>query len=224
MIKVSATISGTSLANQVKATGDRMAKAVSVAVAGATEGVKLEMRAQLGSSGRFDRFRNAIQSRVFPKAPRFSMRAAGTVFAAGDSADRAFSAFSTGAVVVARRARALAIPLHGYRGADGKLLGPRSSFFAGRLTFIPSRSRSRALTVGVLATKAAGRPGEIRKQLSTRGRARIASHLVGAWIPQFVLVKSARLPKLLSPDDAMDKWTGEIPNLIDSALAQIPED
>lgn len=223
MLKITASVSGDSLSTQVKASGDRFAQAVSVAVAGATEGVKLELRQQLGSSGRFTRFRNAIQSRVFPKPPRFSVRAAGTVFGAGDAADRAFSAFSTGAVVVPKVARSLAIPLHGVRGADGRLLGPKSSFFAGRLHFIPSRQRSRALSVGVLATKAAGRPGEIRKQLATKGRARVAEHLVGEWIPQFLLVRSAKLPKLLSPETAMEKWTGLIPSLIDAALAALPE-
>lgn len=220
-MRIRATMMG-SLEEQAKAGRDTLAKAVSIAIAGATEGAKLELRRQL-PGGKFDRFRNAIQSRVYPKLPHFSMTAAGTVFAAGAAADRAFSAFSTGAVVTPKGARALAIPLHNYRGIDKRLLGPKSSYFAGRLHFIPSARRSRGLTVGILATRAAGRPSEIRKQLRTKGRARVAEHLVGDWIPQFVLVRSVRLPKLLSPEAAIAKWTAQIPALIEAALTEIRE-
>lgn len=217
-LRIKATLTGDPVSRQIDASRDQLTRAVSAAVAGATEGVKLELRQQLAAGGKFDRFRKAIQSRVYPRPPKASMSAAGTVYAAGDAAERAFAGFAAGAVVMPTRARALAIPLHGYRGADGKLLGPRSSFFVGRLKFIPARMRA-AGTVGVLATRAAGRPGEIRRQLRTKGRAKVAEGLVGEWIPQFLLVKSARLPKLLSPDQAVAKWAGAMPDLVGQALA-----
>jgi hypothetical protein len=221
MLVIQGSVSG-SLVDQANAMRDTFAQAVTVAITAAAEGAKLELRQQLATgSGRMDRFRNAIQARTYPKAPRFSMNAAGTVFAAGDAAERAFSAFATGAVVLPTKARALAIPVHGYRGADGRLLGPASSFFAGRLHYIPASRRAASTEVGILATRAAGRPGEIRKQLRTKGRASLAQDLVGAWIPQFILVRSARLPKILSPEQAVQKWTAQIPSLISDALAAL---
>lgn len=216
-ITIRADVSG-SLARQWDEYRDIFERAVTVAVSAAAEGVKLDLRGQLAKRPAMDRFRNAIQSRTWPKPPRYSADAAGTVFAAGDSADRAFSAFATGLVVTPNRAKALAIPLHNFRGIDRKLLGPKSSYFAGRLHFIPASRRAASTEVGILATKAAGRPSEIRKQLKAKGRAAIAEGLVGEWIPQFILVRSARLPKLLSLEDTAQKWADQLPTLLNDAL------
>jgi hypothetical protein len=220
MISIRMALIGDPVSRQIKDTQDALAKAVSAAVAGATEGVKLELRRQLdNSNGRFNRFRNAIQSSVYPRAPRASMRAAGTVYAAGEAADRAFAAFSTGAVVLPKGGKALAIPLHGYRGADGRLLPPTSSFFAGRLHFIPVQSGAKI--VGIYATPATGRAGAVRKQRGTVRRRFASSKIEERWVPQFLLVRHAKLPKLLSPEAAMEKWAGQVPALIDGAMALV---
>lgn len=225
-IAIKVNLSG-SLSGQFDAMRDELERSVTVAVAAAAEGVKLDLRQQLARGARMDKFRKAIQSRTWPKPPRYSADAAGTVFAAGEAADKAFSAFAAGAIVLPNKAKALAIPLHGFRGVDGRLLGPTSSYFGGvfnpksnpggRLHYIPARHRA-ASTVGILATRAAGRPGEIRKQLATKGRARIADGLVGAWIPQFILVRAARLPKLLTLEETAQKWADQLPSLIGDAL------
>ncbi len=215
MLRIRALITG-DLTSQSAEMNNRLVKAVTAGVAAATEGVKLELRGQL-KGAQFRRFRNAIRADVFPRKPRASIRAAGSVYAAGDSADKAFSAFATGVIVTPKGARALAIPLHNFRDINGQLLGPRSSFFSNRLKFIPSRRRA-AGTVGVLATPASGRASEVRKQLRTKGRARVAENLAGEWIPQFVLVRAARLPKLLSPEQALAEWAGRTPDLIAQAF------
>ena len=218
MIRVKATITG-SLPEQADDMGRKMARAVAIAVAGAAEGAKQDLRGQLAGAN-FSRFRRAIQGATYPKPPRYSMKAAGTVFAAGDSAERAFSAFSEGAVVLPNKAKALAIPLHHFRGVDRKLLGPRSSFFAGRLKFIPSRMRSTATMVGILALpdESAGKRRGRGRGTDSRRRAEIADTLVGRWKPMFILVRAVRLPKLLSPEQTMERWAGQLPALTEQAL------
>jgi len=219
-------LSGPGLTVQVETAGRALAKATSAAVHAATEGAKLDLRKQLASrGGRMDRLKNAIRSATYPKPPRYSAKAAGTVYAAGDSADRMFTAFSTGAVITPKGGKALAIPLHNYRGVDRQLLGPRSSFFANRLVFIP---RSNLKTggnkvVGIYAMQGAGRAGSIRKQRNTPRRKALSAQIEGGLVPVFMLVSMAKLPKLLSPETIMAKWVGNIPDLIAQAARMLDD-
>lgn len=220
MVTIRVTERGTPVAEQFGIARDDMRRAATIAIAGATEGAKLELRKQLkGSNGRFDRMANAIQARVFPKAPRSSFSAAGSVYSAGDAADRAFAAFSTGVVVTPVHARALAIPLHGARDNRGRLFGPNSSFFRGRLQYIPPRRRGTGLVVGILATPDPNGQRKQKRKLDGR-RAEVADHMPGGWVPQFILVRSARLPKLMSPEEVLEKWGAAIPGLIDQNLRE----
>jgi hypothetical protein len=223
-MRIRMSLSGPRLTVQLETAGRTWAKATSAAVHAATEGAKLELRKQLASrGGRMSRLRGAIRSATYPKPPRYSAKAAGTVYAAGDSADRMFTAFSTGPVVTPKGGKALAIPLHNYRGVDRQLLGPKSSFFAGRIIFIP---RSNLKTggnkvVGIYAMKATGRPGSIRKQRNTPRRKSLSAQIDGGLVPVFMLVSSAQMPKLLSPETIMAKWAGQIPDLIAQAARML---
>lgn len=223
-MRISFSTSGMSLRAQADGMGRDLARAVTAAVAAATEGAKEEMRRQLAGyvgafgKGRMGRVQNAIRAAIFPAPPKYSMRAAGRVFARGEQAERIFTAFAVGPVITPTRARALAIPLHQHRDVNGALVGPRSSYWGDRLRFIPAHDR-RGLTVGVLAVPAQRtRRGRVRKVRNTVNRARIARHLDGDMIPQFVLVRSVRHPKLLSPEATMAKWAAEVPRLIGQAL------
>jgi hypothetical protein len=215
---------GPSLRVQADGMRGTLSKAVSIAVAGAIAGATQDMRRQVSSySGRFGKGRmgrvaNAIRGDVYPKAPRHSLDAAGRVYARGAQAERIFAAFASGPVVTPTRARALAIPLHGERGVDGALLGPRSSFWGGRLTFIPASERG-GLTIGVLAVERQGaRRSDLRRQRTTRNRAAISARLDEFWVPQFVLVRAVRHPKSLNPEATMRDWTARVPGLIEQAL------
>lgn len=217
------------LSLRVQADGMRhiAGQAVTVAVAGAIEGAKEEMRRQASAyagrfgKGRMGRVANAIRGEAFPKPPRFSLAAAGRIFAKGEQAERIFSAFATGTVVTPSHARALAIPLHGERDINGALLGPRSSFWGGRLQFIPSHERG-GMTIGILAVERHGtRAGALRRMRNTKNRAPFSARLDQFWVPQFVLVRAARHPKTLSPEKTMAEWTAKVPGLIEQALRRL---
>lgn len=225
MIRMWAT--GPTLRVQADGMRNGLSKAVAIAVAGAITGATEDMRRQVSSySGRFGKGRmgrvaNAIRGEVYPKAPRHSLSAAGRIYARGPQAERIFSAFSTGPVVTPTRSRALAIPLHGERDINGALLGPKSSFWGGRLTFIPTGERG-GLTIGVLAVERPGaRRSDLRRQRTTRNRAPIAGRLDEFWVPQFILVRAVRHPKTLNPEATMAAWTARVPGLIDQALRSL---
>lgn len=216
--------SGTSLRAQADGMGRDLARAVTSAVAAAIEGAKEEMRRDLAGytgafgKGRMGRVQNAIRGAVFPAPPKYSMRAAGRVFAKGEQAERIFAAFAAGPVITPARQRALAIPLHQHRDVNGALLGPRSSYWGTRLEFIPNWRR-RGTAIGILATKAERtRRGKLRKVRGTANRARVSGNLSADLVPQFVLVRAVRHPKLLSPEATMAKWAAEVPRLIGQAL------
>lgn len=223
-MRIAFSTSGPSLSVQADAMGRQMARAVTAAVAAATDGAKEEMRRQLaGYSGAFGRGRmgrvqNAIRGETYPRPPKYSMRAAGRVFAKGEQAERIFTAFAEGPVITPRRGRALAIPLHQHRDINGQLIGPRSSFWGGGLKFIPSQERG-GITVGILAQERHGtRKGTLRKMRNTANRAPFSRRLDSFQVPQFVLVRAVRHPKLLTPEATMQRWAAEVPRLIDQAL------
>lgn len=214
---------------RVQADGMRhtLGRAVTIAVAGAIEGAKEDMRRQVSAyagrfgKGRMGRVANAIRGDAYPKPPRFSLAAAGRVYAKGEQAERIFSAFATGPVITPTRARALAIPLHGERDINGALLGPRSSFWGGRLTFIPSPERG-GMSIGILAVERPGtRRGALRRMRNTKNRAAFSAKLDEFWVPQFVLVRAARHPRTLNPEATMAQWTAQVPALIEQALRRL---
>lgn len=218
-MKLSFSFGGLDPAQQIERQTRAFAQAVTAAMAGAAEGVKTDLRRQLvaGGSRRMQRLSTAIRVEVFPRPPRYSPKAAATVYAKGADAERYFAAFTTGAYITARRGSALAIPLHNFRGVDGRLLGPRSSFFSGRLKFIPAKQRG-GTDVGVLAIPATGTASQRRRQRNTAGRRAISKTIDGDLVPVFILVRAVRLPKLLSPAETVEKWGRQIPGLIQQAL------
>ena len=208
--------SGPSFAEAFQGLGDIMGQAVTAGIAGAVEGAKQDLRRQFQAGTIAGRAANAIRSAVYPKSPQFSPSAAGTVFAAGDSADRFFGAFASGVTVVPHKGRALAIPLHNFRGFDRKLIGPNSSFWGGKLVFIPSKHRGQG-TIGILASKADQFSSGPRWSRGSRRRRAASKGVEANLIPQFILVAVARLPKLLSPEETMANWHNRLGDLVAQA-------
>lgn len=203
----------------------RLAKATTAAVAGATEGLKIDLRKQLWSHGGFGRFPNAIRSKVFPGRGRYSRRAAGSITAGGKTVrndgyatvEAILGAFTVGAVIKPKNGRALAIPLHKFRDFNGRLIGPESPFFKGRLFFIPTKGRLKDSTrIGILAVSATE-----KLRASKRQRAFGRSVTNNKMIPQFVVVRATKLPKLLTPDALLDRWGAKLAGLIDQALTRL---
>ncbi len=218
-MKIAATVEGGSPKQWFDLTGRALAKAITAGVTGATEGIKQDLRRQLTAAGSkgMARLQGAIRSEVFPKPPRYSPAAAGRVAAHGAEAEKYFTAFSEGPVITPR-GKALAVPLHNFRGHDGSLLGPKSAFFAGRIRYIPARARS-GTNVGVLAVPATGTASQKRRQRNTAGRKAISRTLADeGLVPVFVLVRTVKLPKLLSPEQTAAVWHDRLPGLIQTAI------
>jgi len=220
-MKLRFALSGTPPSQQLDRMGRNLAKAVTIAVTAAAEGTKIDLRKQLiaGGSQKMAKLSGAIRSKVFPNPPRYSPQAAAEVYAQGKEAERYFSAFSKGPLILPNKTNALAIPLHNYRDLNGRLLGPQSSFFAGRLTFIPIKKRGSVR--GVLAMKGAGRASQIRRQRNAKTRRPFRDLAGETEVVVFLLVSSARLPRLLTPEATARKWAAEIPALIERALVQL---
>lgn len=184
----------------------RMARAITLGITAGTEHAKTSLRNQILSAYQSKRFANAIGSKVFPDK-RASVSATGTVFGRGDGADTILRAHSTGAVILPRKGRYLAIPLHNYRGPHGRLT-PKE-WFGARLVLVPfgpkSRGRGRA---AMLATKlppdAIGKKGKVRSRLlrtvSTKSRKALTIAAGGRYVPQFLLLRSVRLKKKIFPE------------------------
>jgi hypothetical protein len=222
-IRVTATIEGNPRAIFDTVPKARMARAVTQAVTAATRGLQLELREHVTAAyPAFQRYANAVRSTVYP-AGRDSLSAAGLIYPRGEQARRVFSAHTEGATIFPGKARALAIPLHNFRTKKGKRT-PRE--FGQTLTFIPFK-RSANL-IGVLATKAArsARNGALtaaaRKQRGTVGRRGLAQALGERWVPQFLLVRRAKLPAAFSPRPILEKWGRQMPDLVAWALRNTP--
>lgn len=210
---------------QLDRMGRNLARAITIAVDGAANGLKEDLRRQLRSAGNFRRFAFAIRTSTYPNPRRsYSPDAVGTVWAAGKTirADglatvgEIFDAFSNGVVVGPKNAKSLAIPLHEFRGANGRRLGPNSSFFRGRLFYVPSKSNNKV--IGILATKS---ERNVRRSKLNNMRTSIGKSVGKDLVAQFLLVKSARIPKLMTPDTLAERWANQIPSLIESALVMI---
>lgn len=227
-MKLNFSRTGGSIADATKRLSETMARAVSAGMAGAAEGAKQDLRKQLrATSTRFASGRavNAIRSAVYPNPPRFSGKAAFTVFAAGDSADRFLSAFDKGAVVFSKHKQALAVPLHNLRtgtnylaGETNRFRGPKDPFWGGKLVYLPARNAPPG-TIGYLCIPRSEGVGKGRRKLRGPKGARVNVQAQAAreLIPVFVLIAEAKLPKLLSFQETMDRWAGRLPDLIRSA-------
>jgi len=226
---------GTKMRQYLESESRNVARAVTIGITAAAEGAKLELRRSVSSyagsfgKGRMGRVANAIRAETYPRPPKYSPAAAAHVFAQGEQAERIFVAFSTGPYITPKAGRptftgkgrpALAIPLHQFRDINGDLLGPRSSYWGGRLVFIPARDRSGS-GVGVLALPAGGRKSQIRRQRNTVNRRSLSRQIDQKMVPMFALVRAVRHPKLMDPQAVGAKWAAAAPGLVQQALARI---
>lgn len=226
-MRIRMSTSGPTLRVQADGMRNGLSKAVAIAIAGAAEGAKEEMRRDLAAyrgafgRGRMGRVVNAIQAKIFPKPPRHSLSAAAIIYARGEQAQRIMTAFAEGPTIRAKSGGALAIPLHQHRGVDGQLIGPRSSYWGKSLTFIPSGERG-GVVLGILAQeRRGGRPSERRRERNSTNRKRFSDRLDFFQVPQFILVKAVKHPRVLNPTATTARWAARVPGLVQQALASM---
>ncbi len=184
----------------------QVARAVTVGVAAGAEAAKVTLRNQVLGAFASKRFVNAIGSAVYPRG-RPSASAAGLVFGRGKRADMILAAHESGAAILPRKGRYLAIPLHNYRGADGTRLTPRQ-WFGARLQAIPLGRDARRIVLATKMeagawTKRGALKSRIRRITDTKSRKRLVEALRGRYIPQFLLVRAVKLRKVLHLSPAM---------------------
>jgi len=169
----------------------------------------------------FARYAGAIRSIIYPRG-RDSMSAAGIIFPRGKQAKLVFAAHTSGALILPQNARGLAIPLHNFRSGRRRL---SPSEFGEPLTYIPLRRSPNVL--GVLATPArtkrirgGGRvlPAAARRARETVARRGLSEALGERWVPQFLIVRRARLAAAFEPRPILQKWGRQMLDLVAYAV------
>ncbi|MGE5515082.1 MAG: DUF6441 family protein [Bacteroidota bacterium] len=239
-ISITASVTG-SADEQVGEMKRRLARAVTIGVTAATEGLKTAMRRQLalGMSGvNADKL---VRSRVYPGGGRTSIGAAGMVYPAGQNAERLIAQHHEGTVIVPKNGgRYLAIPTgynkkNGWRkSGDGPLITAKQMASMNGWTFTRPTADGRGLVWFIKVTQAQrrGRNGRVTNMAfaggmflggringdlgSGRGR-RVSGILEAGAVPMFILVPFARMPKVLDFHALAREWASRVPDLIAAA-------
>lgn len=176
---------------------DTQARAVTIAVRAATNGMKVGVRGGIIRAGLGTRLANAVGSKVYP-ANGASLSAAGLVFPRGPLAERILGAFAEGVSIAAKGKRFLAIPTrHAGRAGRGRRPSPEEIRSQGvKLRLVPARTPGHFLLMGDL-------PSRTRKDRS---------------VVFFVLVPLVRLRKRLDGAALARRWSDAVPDLIERAM------
>jgi hypothetical protein len=196
----------------VKQQHDALARAATVAVDAAGEGLKNDLRASVRGAGLGTRLGNAIRNRTYPNGNRTSISAASTV-AAAPGADEILQGFIQGATIRARNGKrylTIATPAAG-KGPRGGRITPAEYERRHRvkLRFVPGKRGGGFLVLdtGRLTRRGGAVPSRAR-------RPRRAPETITI----FILVPVVRLAKRLDPQALYRKWQQALPQLIERAL------
>lgn len=209
---------GRPLHEGLSAAGDAAAIAVTAALGATADAIKLDWRAAIRNAGLGERLPNAVGSNVYPSRGRYSLRAAGTVFARGDRAAAIFQGLTTGGVIRGRGGRWLAIPTnYAPKQAGGRDPTPESveQRFGRPLRFVYLRRTDFALLVMDDVTAARSGRGLRNATRRRRAQGRKAGSVV-----MFRLIPEARLRKLLDFDAPVARRMDELPALIERLLPE----
>ena len=189
------------------------AQAISIGIDAAGRGAQQDIRAMIRAAGMGQRLGNAVRQSSFPKAPRFSNRAASELSASSNAAD-IIEAFSEG-VTIRGRGRYLAIPTVAVpRGRWNAKLTPREveTRFLRKLELRVFRGKPALVLVEARTTRGGSVRGATRGQIA-RGRARE--------VVMFWLQDSVTLPKRLAPRPIAATWARRLPSLVDRAATSL---
>ena len=194
--------------------------ALKAAIAGGTEYAKAEMRDAIRARTTSTRLPNIIGSKVYPEGARLARNPAGEIFPRGKKAELILKQLAEGATITVKRKRALAIPVHNMRDANGALLPPAAF---PTLIYIPSTKRD-GVHIGVLALPARRtakggrlRAAERRRQASA-SRSRVQPGVGEDFTVMFILVRTVRIQRAFSPETIMRAAEAKLPGLFEMAL------
>ena len=130
-------------------------------------------------------------------------------------------AFDEGALIRSKRGRFLAIPTENAprKGTDGKRVQPEHvpEHRFGPLRFVPRRSGPSLLVVDGLRGSVSRKTGELRGFRRATERARQSGAGL-ATVVMFLLVPQVKLPKRLDVARAAERWSAQLPALIEQQL------
>jgi Family of unknown function (DUF6441) len=190
-------------------------RAVARGTRDAGRGLKAELRRQVASAGLGQRLARTWRDRHYPNR---KLDAASLVYT---EAPPIIRAFDEGAVIQSRRGRFLAIPTENAprKGTDGKRIRP-STFPEGRfgpLRFVPRPSGPSFLVVDGLRPSFSRKSGELRGFRRATDRARRSGQGLTT-VVMFLLVPQVKLSKRLDVAQAAERWSTQLPALIEQQL------
>jgi hypothetical protein len=190
-------------------------RAVTSGTRDAGRGLKTELRRQVGSAGLGQRLANSWRDKHYPNQ---KLDAASLVYT---KAPQIIRAFHEGAVIRGKRGRFLAIPTENAprRGTDGKRISPSTfpEHRFGPLRFVPRQSGPSLLVVDGLRASFSRKSGTLRGFRRATDRARARGEGLTA-VVMFLLVLQVKLSKRLDVARAAERWSAQLPALIEQQL------
>jgi hypothetical protein len=181
----------------------------------AGQGLKTELRRQVGSAGLGQRLANSWRDKHYPNQ---RLDAASLVYT---KAPQIIRAFDEGAVIRSRRGRFLAIPTENAprKGTDGRRISPSTfpEHRFGPLRFVPRQSGPSLLVVDGLRASYSKQTGQLRGFRRATERARRSGQGLTT-VVMFLLVPRVKLPKRLNVARAAERWSAQLPTLIEQQL------
>ena len=207
-MRFSAALSG-SLAEIMQQEIQAAERAVSLGVREATDGLKVELRAQIVSAGLGDKLARTWRAQVYPKG-KLSISAAGFVWSKAPNIVRIYE---DGATIRSRHGFFLAIPTPaaGRTGDGGKKITPGlwERMHGVRLRLVYRRTGPSLLVADNLRARLGKRGGFAKASASAL---RTGRNL--ATVPMFVLVPQVSFRKRLEIAGAARKWIAALPDLV----------
>jgi Family of unknown function (DUF6441) len=190
-------------------------RAVATGTREAGRGLRTELRRQVASAGLGQRLANSWRDKHYPNQ---RLDAASLVYS---KAPQIIRAFDEGTVIRSRRGRFLAIPTENAprKGTDGRRISPSTfpEHRFGPLRFVPRSSGPSLLVVDGLRASYSRQTGELRGfRRATERAGRSGQGLTT--VVMFLLVPQVKLSKRLDVARAAERWSGQLPALIEQQL------
>jgi hypothetical protein len=190
-------------------------RAVASGTREAGRGLKAELRRQVASAGLGQRLANSWRDRHYPNQ---RLDAASLIYT---KAPQIIRAFDEGAVIRAKRGRFLAIPTENAprKGIDGRRISPHTfpEHRFGPLRFVTRPSGTALLVADGLRASFSRKSGELRGFRRATDRARRSGQGLTT-VVMFLLVPQVKLSKRLDVAGAAERWSAQLPALIDQQL------
>jgi hypothetical protein len=190
-------------------------RAVATGTRDAGRGLKSELRHQVASAGLGQRLTSSWRDKHYPNQ---RLDAASLVYT---KAPQIIRAFDEGAVIRSRRGRFLAIPTENAprKRTDGRRIKPSTfpEHRFGPLRFVPRPSGPSLLVVDGLRASYSRQTGQLRGFRRATERARRSGQGL-ATVVMFVLVPQVKLRKRLDVARAAERWSAQLPALIERQL------